>query len=105
MRAPVAHVLGTELANDGLESMTAGLVHGVGRVVRVDDCRADLFEHRGDGGLPRPGAARQPNEFQFGGMADEEKFDAVVVGAGPPAPARAITLPKARPQLAPPQRD
>src|SRR5258708_21708857 len=96
--APVAHVLGTELANDGLESRTAGLVHGVGRVVRVDDGRADLFEHRGDGGLPRPGAARQPDELHFGGMADEAKFDAVVVGAGPAGAAGRTTMANAGPQ-------
>ena len=38
--APVAHVIGPELANDRCESRAAGLVRGMGGFVRVDDGRA-----------------------------------------------------------------
>ena len=45
--AAIAHVLRPELASHGLESRAAGFVRGVSGFVRIDDGRAELFQHRG----------------------------------------------------------
>src|SRR3989441_288866 len=96
----VADVIGTEFALDEIKSQTFWRVYGVSRLVRIDHRRAQLAKHLCHGRLARPGAARQPNELQFGWMADGEKFGAVVVGAGPAGTASAITMAKAGLQVA-----
>src|SRR5256885_1498415 len=93
--AIVSHVVGSELALDQVEPQAPRLIDGVARRVGVDDRRAELAKHLGNRRLARPRAPGQPNELQFAGVADEEKFDAVVVGAGPAGTAAAITMAKA----------
>src|SRR6202165_3637402 len=90
----VAHEIAAELFHHRVEARAAWGVHRVARFVRVDHGRTQLAKHLGHGRLARPRAARQPNELQFALMADEEKFDAVVVGAGPAGTAAAITMAK-----------
>src|SRR5436189_49208 len=54
--------------------------------------------------FPEPTPPVRPITFMelgFGAMADEEKFDAVVVGAGPAGTAAAITMAKAGPMVVP----
>jgi electron transfer flavoprotein-quinone oxidoreductase len=97
---PVAHVFLPELLDDEIEAQAAWRIHGVRRLVRVDDDRTELPKHVRNRRFARPNAAGQPDELQLAWMGDEEKFDAVVVGAGPAGSAAAITMAKAGLQVA-----
>ena len=61
----VAHVVGPELADHGIEPGAARLIHRVSRLVGVDHDGAEVAQHRRDGRLSRARAACQPNELQF----------------------------------------
>jgi NADPH-dependent 2,4-dienoyl-CoA reductase/sulfur reductase-like enzyme len=93
--APFADEFGPKLTDHSLESRSVWLVHGMGRLIGIDDHRAEGSQDVRHRRLPGAGTAGQPNEFQFAGMGDEEKFDAIVVGAGMAGISAAITLAKA----------
>jgi len=63
--AIVVHVFGTEFPLDQIKAQAPRLVDGVGCLVGVEHRGAELAKHGRHGRLPRPGAARQPNELQF----------------------------------------
>src|SRR3989442_13664379 len=90
----VADVIGAEFVLDEIKSQTFWRVYGVSRLVRIDHRRAQLAKHFCHGRLARPGAACQPNELQFGWMADEGKFHADVIDPGPPGTEPPLTMAK-----------
>ena len=61
----VVDVLGAEFPLDQVKAQAPRLVDGVSGLVGVEHRGAELAQHLRHGRLPRPGAARQPNELQL----------------------------------------
>ncbi len=113
----ILHVALAELPDDRIESRRTRLVDGVRGFVGVDDDRPLLAKHLGHRRLPRASPSRQANQlhetearrallardaafiYDLPSVGDEEKFDAIVVGAGPSRWSSSSVVPNQGPRM------
>ena len=93
-----------ELLGQALQALRPTRLHRPGRLIRVDYGGPQAAQHGGDRALAggdTPGQAHDLHTaYDVAPMAEEEKLDAIVVGAGPSGAAAAYTMARAGLQVA-----